>query len=223
MGAVIKVRTISSVTETTIQMVNNTFARLVSIGTSWNTIRLGLRMHMADTGADLTGTPTFAMGFCAGTASQFGDATTTHFVGLKTNAATWNRSANFYNNATAVPTKRVGSTTTTGTSLLNLVIPNGLGTGQGRYIFFVDLIKGSPNYTIKLFCDQTGTSGDQSAATFLAKMELVTPSLSGYTYSSGQTIAVNESTNGTLDCVNVSWDRTTPVIEICDMAVAILA
>ena len=38
-----------------------------------------------------------------------------------------------------------------------------------------------------------------------------------------RTLAVSEATDGYLDMVNLSWDRSSPKIEICDLAIVRLS
>lgn len=225
MSSVIKERTISAATEKAIQSQNATFARLVSIGTSWTKVRVGMRLHMESTGANLVSTPRLAVGFCSGTANQFGDATTGHFVGVVSNSATWSFQAGpYYNTLGLAPGKRVGSTlTNSGGFASNFSINAGAAANTAdRSLLFVDLTKGSPNFTINCFC-QNSPGQDVTVANFLAQMTLVTPAFAGHDYPAGITIAVDEGTDGTLDAINVAWDRSTPFMEFCDIAVAILA
>ncbi len=226
MASIIKVRTISAATETAIQLSNSQFARTLNFGTSWTTIRFGMRLHMDNTGVAISGTPRFACGFCSGTTNIFGDATTANFVGIISTGASWLFQTTFYNSTLFAPCTRVGSTLTTGTGFAGASDTIGgcrAGTNVAdRGMFFVDLIKGSPNFTVRMFA-LANTQNDSSAATFLNTMEQTTPSASGYTYEAGQTVAVNEGANGILDSINVSWNQTTPVVEICDIAVARIA
>jgi hypothetical protein len=223
MASVIKQRTISAVTENAIQMVNSQFARTLNFGTSWTTMRVGVRMHMSNTGGGLTAAK-FAIGFCSGTSNLFGDATTTHFVGAYT-TGTWAFQTTFYNATSFAAAKRVGSTLTTGAVLFaNGAFPCGAASSTAdRAAIFVDITKGSPNYSINLFVANNAVPADMSVASFLSTMEVASPVLGTYTYTSAQTVAVNEGTDGTLDSINISWDHSTPFIEICDVAVARIA
>jgi hypothetical protein len=178
---------------------------------------------MDNSGGALTVAKLF-LGLCSGTSNQFGDSTTTHAVGIVTTGS-WQFQTTFYNATSPAPAKRVGTTTTTGTVLAaNAAIGcTAAATTADRGMWFVDIIKGSPNYSFQLFAPSNAVAGDQSAATFLTNMEATTPSIVGYSFSAAQTLAVNEGTDGTLDSINISWDHTTPVIEICDIAVARIA
>lgn len=210
-------------------LANSHFARSISFAAGWTTLRVGLRLHMRNIGTDITGTPRFAFGLCSGTSNIFGDASVTHFVGALSSAASWTYGTGtpnyYYDPSQMVPAKKVGSTLTTGATFGQSVFAASAAVGgsERRAMMFVDITTGSPNYTLKLWASGTATIPDQSNATFLAQMENNPPSLANYTYSAGKTIAVNEGTDGTLNAINVSWDRTTPVIEICDIAVARIA
>lgn len=223
MAAIIKVRTISAATETAIQLPNGTFARPINIGTGWNTIRVGIRVHMDNTGAAL-GSGNFFIGLCSGNTNQFGDATTTHAVGCLTTSS-FQFQTTFYNATGFAPAKRVGSTLTTGTVLAaNAAIPcKAASNTADRAMISIDIIKGSPNYSFQLFAPNNTVPADMSAASFLTLMEATTPASTSYVFSSAQTLAVNQATDGTLDNINISWDHSSPWIEICDIAVARIA
>lgn len=226
MASVIKVRTISSQQEVAIQVANSCFARKLSIPAGWQTVRVGLRLHMDNTGAGLS-TPQFGFGLCSGSVNIFGDASVGHFLGA-VSSGPWSFQTTFYNNTSFQPAKKVGSTLTAGTTFTqNAAVQSGAASNTAdRALLFVDITKQFPTpslYTLNLFYLANTSGVDVSAATFLQVMEEVTPSLASHGYSSGQTIAVDESVDGTFDSINVSWNRTTPFIEICDIAFARLA
>lgn len=219
--SVILERTISAVIDKRIVLSNSQFARPLPFGTTWNELRIGIRVHMRDTGANLASTPRFWLGACSGSTNLIGDASTDNFVGMVSNTTSWVRTATEYQAVAYHAAKRVGTTTTIGSS-----IGGGTDIGNGaalntadRVIMVVQILKGSPNYSVRNFTWTTGAVADQSLITFLAQMELVTPALTGHTFQAYQTIAADE-TGGSFDHLNISWDRTTPEIEICDLAVA---
>ena len=53
-------RTISGIDDVRAALNNSTMRRLLSIGTDWTKVRVGIRFSVADTGADLGSTPFFA-------------------------------------------------------------------------------------------------------------------------------------------------------------------
>lgn len=217
-------RTISAVVDKRIVVSNGTWVRPIPFAT-WSQLRFGIRFHMRDSGANLTGTPRFVMGVCSGSTNIYGDASTDNFAGIRTNSATWTRSAADYSVAVNafVPTKKVGSTITDGTILnTTMRFTNGAAAATAdRGVIFVDVNKGSPNYTFDIF--RAGTSvADISQMTFLEQMEVGAPSITNYSTVTTAAFAVDE-TGGSFDHLSFFWDRTTPEIEICDIAVARLA
>jgi len=249
-GSSIKQRTISAATQNAIQMFNATWARSVNLPGGWNRVRVGMRFHMTDAG-NLTGQPTFAIGLCSGTANQYGDATTTHFVGMVIEvnpAATWSSGTTTYNLGTTgscwFPRVRIGTSNTTGTALIGstgycFAINKRAATSTAdRQLHFVDIIKGSPNYTFHApfsiwdtaaGCSDPVFCGDVSAFNFLNYMGQNDPaptesaSYHANPGTSGPTLAVDEGANGVLNAVNLYWNRVDAAVEVCDVAVAILA
>jgi hypothetical protein len=199
---------------------NGTCARKVTIPGGWSKVRVGVRLQIDGTGANIT-TPTFALGLCSGTTNIFGDATVTHFVGFA-DILTWTVSSGWYP-ISVKPSKKVGSTLTQGTALGSPVIWGNLGTDPARHsLWFVDITKGSPNYTINGFFRTALSVSDPTASDFLTQMALVTPSLSNHAVGTDQTIAVNEGTDGTLDSINLFWSGI-PNIEVSDFGFSVLA
>src|SRR5262245_60599596 len=128
MASVIKARTFSSIVDNRIRLLNSNFARLWSsaLGTSWTTIRIACRISMEDTGSGLSSTPQFIFGICSGTSNIYMDASTTHFLGIRSTEANWQRDSTTpggYNMAQSVsnPTvsKKIGTTVTDSTSGFN--------------------------------------------------------------------------------------------------------
>lgn len=220
-------RTISAVGDKRIVVANGTFVRPIPFGTTWSQLRFGIRFHMRDSGANLAGTPRFVMGVCSGSSAIYGDASTTNFAGIRTNNANWTRSATAYDVTTNAfaPTKKVAAVITDGTVLnTSMKFTNGATAATAdRQVFFVDVNKGSPNYTFDIFRLTTGSAiADISRTLFLEQMEIAAPAITGHATGTTAAFALDESA-GTFDHLSFFWDRTTPEIEICDIAVARLA
>jgi hypothetical protein len=229
MASSILLRSYSSVDDKRIVLSNSQFARLHGVPSSWNTLRIALRASATDSGADLTGTPEFAFGLCAGTTNIYKDVTTDHFVGIRTSLATWTRGPlngvlNYHTAAAAwQPFKRVGSTITTGTNIsgFGANFTTDVATAAHRYLMFLDILKGAPNYTFTMFIlSGANFAVDASVTDFLSQAPLASPVFTGHSTSSSTTLAVNESTNGTLNAVNLYWNHTDSNIEISDLAVS---
>jgi hypothetical protein len=203
--------------ELVVQMSNAPFAReplSTFFAGPWTSVRIALYIRINDSGAEMSDPTNLAVGLCAGSTNIMGDATTTHFCGTMTYA-------NFFRSTGPVryagngavsyrPTKKVGVTVTSGTNfgtapILHTTAPT---------MWFVDITKGSPNYTVRpFFCN--GTSAPTvTEANFLAQAISTPPSFTGHTYPSGQTIAVDEATDGTFDHACVWWNKANPTFEI---------
>lgn len=199
-------------------------ASLVSTG--WTKIRIGVRLSFQD-GASITSTPRFAFGVCSGTTNPYdnGGGTTTNFIGVISDVATWNKTSNLYQLASASTDlracTRVGTSLTLGTGL------KGATQGQftvlnatKRQLYFLDVEKGSPNYALQLFYPSSeSTCVDQSRVNFQSQMVLPTPVVTGHTFGSSTPIAANESA-GVFNAINISWDRSSPLVYISDFAIA---
>lgn len=225
MAAIIKQRTISAVVSKAIQLSNAQFGRLITLPVGWSKVRVGVRLHMTDSGANLTGTPRFAIGLGSGVSAMVGDAVTTNWIGLINNNASWTRSAQTYQSEQWCVAKKVGATLTTGTTVIAAAAyyPNQAATSTAdRALRFVDITKGSPNYTLTGFYKNDPTVADVSAATFLSQMILASPAVTFHQTGTNQVIAFSEVA-GTLDAVQIWWDHADALFEICDLAVAVLA
>lgn len=209
-----------------IQLSNSQFARVISIGSTWNKIRIATRITATDLGSGPVGTPRLAFGICSGTSNIYGDATVTNWCGLLTSAATWNRQTfpflSYTQAASGLVAKKVGSTLTTGAILVNPMIP--IVGANKRAFLILDITKGSPNYTFQGFAWDGGTNiPDVSLSHFLASIEGSNlPVDAGYNTSAATAFAVDESA-GVFNAVNVHWDKTSFQIELSDIAVVRLA
>jgi len=238
MATVIVARTIGGATETAAQLNNSCFARQVALPASWAHIRVGIRYHFgAVPSLNLYG-GIFALGFCSGTTNLYGDASTTHFAGMQIggSAALWT----FYNvsppyqyqtaSANNVFVVKVATVVTASTTFLsaasNYVAAGAQQASADRCMLFLDLVKGSPNYTFTVpFYLGTGVPQDATSDQFLGYMQQLTPAPTGYTTSTNALpMAVSEATNGYFNAASVYWNQTGNwVLEVCDFAVAVLA
>jgi len=227
MASTILLRNIGGVDDKRIVLSNSNFARPFSVASGWTQLRIAMRLIMRNTGANLTSTPRFFAGLCSGSTNLPLDATTTHFVGIRFTSATWTYQVGppvRYASLTANVAKKVNTTWTEGNQIF--ITTNHMmadATTTNRQFLFVDITKGSPNFTVTTFHRNNVTAGDLTVAEFLLAAPLAPPTVVNHTAGTGQTTAVNEGTDGTLDHVCVGWDRSTPEIEICDLAVVKLA
>lgn len=223
MASVILTRTVSAAQDNRIVLSNSRFVRELPIGTTWNKLRIAFRWDIRSTGVNVVGTPRFAVGLCSGSTNVMGDATTTHYIGMRSGAATWTFAAGRYAFGANCwfPIKKVGTTVTQGTShtATNTSAGNGAAAATAdRTVFFVDITKGSPNYTFNVFNSTEPNVADVSETVFLAQAEIEAAVLANHAFRTAQTVAVDEGTDGALDHINFHWNRTLPELEISDIA-----
>lgn len=220
-------RTISSVVDQRIVLANSNFARPHGVST-WTKLRVAVRLSITDSGANITSNPRLAIGLCSGSTNIFLDATTTHWVGCLMDGATWTRGAGppiqyAMPSSGWVPAKRVGSTTSKGTTHHAGADFLHDATAAFRSLWCVDITKGSPNFTYNLYMRNSAGTSDVTLANFLANVELASPNVNAQHFqATQQTLAVDEA-DGTLDHVNIAWDRSDPKIEISDLAIVRLS
>lgn len=228
MGSIILLRTIGGVDDKRVVLQNSNWARPFTIDSGWTKLRIAFRVSITDSGASVGSTPRFAIGLCSGSTNIFMDATTTHFVGVVSDAGTWSRrtSPTGYGTGTGQikPATRIGTTLTLGSGFSSSCFEFVDAALANRTALFVDITKGSPNYTFQVFSRTNATSGgDVDKATFDAQAETAVPTITNHTLFGSGTLAVNEGTNGTLNHVCAAWDRSTPQIELSDDRIVKLA
>lgn len=211
-----------------VSLSNASFARPFDIGT-WSVIRVGMMARM-DFASSLTGlTPNLPLGLCSGSTNQVFDATTTNFIGVRSNSASWNLSAGSPDIIWVVTSgwlrsKRVGSTWTDGAGTTSGA-PCFMRTSEADgacEMYMVEITKGSPNYSISIFCPTAANTG-VTRDNFLAQLVAVTPALGSHTwYTSTPTLAFDQAA-GALDHVQVGWSRSEATLEITDLALVKMA
>lgn len=244
-------RTISSVVDKRLVLGNSQAARLFTITTAWTKIRIGIRVGLDAQGStsNLTGTPRFAFGLChldataipssvAGS-NLYADVSCDHFFGMRSTQATWTYQANagdpYLGNMTGAVTRRLLTTDTDSATMFTSI---GMTTEPDarRNAYFLDILKGSPNYTVWAGYPNnvSAHSADVTEGMFLQMMEaaafstgsVLTAILSGMTNTTGAgtTLACDEGTVAReLNGIGVFWDRTSHLLEISDVAMAVIA
>lgn len=197
------------------------FARkpITGIFSSWTTLRVALFLKINDTGATIVA-PRLAFGLCSGTSAIPGDASVTHFCGMKTNGSNWSRltAAVRYNYSNfALPTKTVATTDTVGTSFSNTSVLHTTALSM----LFVDITKGSPNYSLKLFhfTNASGTAPVCTLSDFNTQSVSTTPAFTGHAFTAAQTVAVDETADGAFDAACFWWNQVSPTIQIASWRV----
>lgn len=210
-----------------LQLSNGEAIRKMLILNDWTKLRIGI-LSACHTAANVVSTPRFAFGVCAGN-QGYGSLVDagTNLIGART-AATLTYTADIagtfhYVVANHLPFKRVSGTFTDGTSLGNFYSASTTGGFTGRIGHFLEITKGSPNYTLQAASIQnTADINDLTDAQFVQMMEAAALEdfnsiVSFYDAATAQTLAMSEA-GGDLDSIFLFWNRTTPEISIDTVA-----
>jgi len=221
MAATIVSRTISSVIDQKIVLDgtsgNKQIGRTMTIGSNWNQLRVVARLSCDPTGNTGDFVPDFTFGVCSGTTNMYGSATTTNWLGglFRAGIAWTFFGGNLWVQSGGAPlnlSKRVGTTTTTLSLGLSSMYCSGSPTTWRSYVS-LDIVKGSPNYTVTLMGYQTLAANDTTTATLYSL--LLEPSAP---VGNVATVAFDE-TAGALDTINFYWGTTTRKLEISEVIV----
>ncbi len=209
-----------------LSLANEEYVRKMSIGSNWNMLRIGVQCSwVTDCTVSLSGAA-FVIGVCSGVTNTYSQGTTTNFVGanLCGQTATGNITANFnppwyLTVSGACFLRRVASSTTvTGGTTFGTIF-NGTALTK-RSIYYLDITKGSPNYTMKLWGTQDGVSFGSTEGTtagFLGAISVATPAPAGSSalISIASSAVACDETAGGFDSVSIFWNKTTYAVDIC--------
>ncbi len=223
-----------------LQVNREEWVRTLAIGSAWTHIRIGLLWQVTGTGS-IAASNGFAMGMCSGTAHPFADpVTTTNFVGIyANNGLTFISNGldsyfQFSNTMLFVATKVATTLNTNATNAADSVacfVPNTATTNR-RGIIYVDITKGSPNYTIGMTMPTANNSAqniDFTVNNLLVGMNesfgsILSAEFPGV-FSTGNTpltMAADEGP-GAFDTVNIYSNFLNNPMEIQEVAVQKLA
>lgn len=220
-------RTISSVVDQRLVLSNGQAKRTFSYLTSWNVIRIGMLISFDGTSAaNLTGTPLMLLAIMKDTANGFGNPSADHVVGARTIATQFTYNAGsgnpYFSSANPLQlVKKIGSTVTAGTGFGSGAFFTANQTAK-RNALILEITKGSPNFTISAIYPTSATIAqfdvtpsvfeDMMNASSMANAAAV-PS-TAYSAQGGVTIAIDETTNGFFNGINLFWDKTANPLEI---------
>lgn len=209
-----------------LSLANEEFVRKMSIGSNWTMLRIGVQCSWVTDCQTSLSSAAFVIGVCSGVTNTYTQATTTNFVGANlcgqstTGSITANFNPPWYLTVSgACFLRRVGtSTTVTGGASFGTIF-NGTALTK-RSIYYLDITKGSPNYTLKLWGTVDGASfGAQEGTTagFTGAISAATPAPAGssaLTSITSSAVACDE-TAGAFDSVSIFWNKTTYAVQIC--------
>lgn len=223
-----------------LQMGNEEWVRTLAIGSTWNHIRIGILYQIVGTATISTGSG-FAVGMCSGHTNPFNNAATTNFVGIEciTSLGFQANSGNPYYQFASTnifACKKVVSTITTAATNLadstDMGVPTAVGSTLRRGLLYVDITKGSPNYTIGIMAAQSmgSTSVGSHDFTVAELLSGLTPTfgsmtIGGFLFSVGngaQALACDETAGG-FDTVDVYSNEANNAMNLYEVAVQKLA
>lgn len=222
-----------------VSLANEELVRTLAMGTDWTKLHIGVLLAVTPDGTNNLASAALMLGLCSGTTQPYGAASTTNFVGAAFHASTPGATsgtlsyvANSGNPVFSVtgtwPLTRVGTALGSATgSATGLMLTANTGATQRRSPLYLDITKGSPNYTVGRWTPATSQgqflSGDCTPGELLNVLENTTPTWLGISLSStSSTLAASEAT-GAFDSVDLFWNKAGFPLEIYALAVARLA
>lgn len=222
---------------------NGQWAAKLAIGSSWNSIRIGVRWAVTDSGVSTGSGSKIYVGMMSNPATGLTNGplttSTSHFVGLMNSGVnTRSASPNRYSISNFRFTKRINSTETLhGGGLGNMFV--NCTPASYRNAFVVDIIKGSPNFSLGVCSCGSGTGAvNIDISETLLKDSMVLPAFSdvdesletagggttGYNATSGASVmAVDEATDGVLNSIVLAWNQTSIDFEFSEVFFAIMS
>lgn len=235
--ASIGTRTFAAGNKKYLSLAGEEYKRTISIGNNWTKIRIGILAAQNPNGtSDTASGSRLITAVCSGTAFGFGGGSSTVNCcginhtgrGFGTNPWVLHYNANsgnpyFDGNGGVGPFKKVGATLTdfTGGSSVRNVIPTTTGSTQRKWPLYVQIEKGSPNYSFyQMTIPNTALSSDFTVSDFEAGLQAPTTTIvtGGFTFvtEGAFTGAVSESA-GNFDTVEI-YTNIVQAIEIYEFA-----
>lgn len=219
-------------------LANEEYVRPLGIGSNWTKLRIGLLLAQTPNGVSNFTTAKFFVGLCSGTASPYGAASTTNCIGFNIAASTeaagtWTYVANagnpYFNvgGGTSNFFKRVAVTVTSGAASQIGFVATNTGTLQRKSPVYIDIVKGSPNWTGYGYqISAANMALDWTFANLLEGMESIqgaagtTPVIGSLVFSGGSAAAVAfTEVAGAIDTLDLLWNNATFTNEIYGIAV----
>lgn len=220
-------KTISSVEDAKWSITNGHWSGV--IGTSWSRVRIAMLFSLVDIGSAPT-SPNLAFGLIASpTASNSVlHTTTSHFLGVRcTSALTRTAGPPPYLTGTLFRIKKVGSTVSESASISTIRFSY---SDVIRNIWMLEFTRGSPNFTQRISVGTTALTAqtDMTPAILREALEdeLVADSaIQNLFYGSppSASMAVDETTDGSLNAVHIAWNKATPAMEVSAVGYSVFA
>lgn len=232
-------RLFNGVADKYVSLANEELVRTLQIGSDWTKLRIGVLLAVTPDGTNNLASAALVLGLCSGTAHPYGAASTTNFIGAAFHASTpgatsgtltytANSGNPLFSATGTAPLTRVGTAlgSATGSSTALLLTAN-TGTTQRRSPLYLDITKGSPNYTVGRWSPATSQgqfqNGDCTPGEMLSVLENTAPTWLGLSLTSSSTTIAASEAAGAFDSVDLFWNKAGFPLEVYALAVARLA
>jgi hypothetical protein len=234
--ATIGSRTFNLIEDRHLTLAGEEYLRPLGIGSNWTKLRLGLLVALTPNGTSNLPDCSLMLGVCSAATpfsgtQGYGAAVTGNYLGADFTNRTGSDltygagSGNpYYYTVNKAARRRYGVTETTASlgGSYSLCCATNTGTLQRRTPLYVDITKGSPNYTLRpFFCSSAHAVLDFTAAHLLDGLEQ-----SGVPVINGQTLQAESVTNiacdetaGVFDTLSLFWNRAAYPLEVYALAV----
>lgn len=211
-----------------ISMANGQMVRSLSMGSSWDKIRIGFRYRI-NTEYDIPGSPEFSIGLCSGTTNTFGSTTCDNFIGIMNTDTTMVLHAS----GDYVQSININAITKVGTTITDA---GGLGTSldvpctETLSVMYIDFerINATTINVGAAYVVETGEVGVHvGLSDFLRGLEVESRTgiyqvIDGFVVdtldSFDQDVTVDEVANGNFDSINIHWPIAYAQLEIATIA-----
>jgi hypothetical protein len=228
--SVIASRAFNLIDDQYLTLANEEYVRTLAIGTNWTKLRIGMLLALATDGTNNLQGTNLVWGLSSGKTNPFGAVTTTNFLGMKfgydANSDVLTYVANsgnpYFWSGQGLITK-VGSTKTiwNGNGLEYHRIATNTGSLQRRCVLYMQITKGSPNFTVAFWNQTTtGVAKDFTPAHLLEGLEQPSSiTVNGETLGGGGAGAVTfNETAGALDTFDLFWNKASFPLELYALA-----
>lgn len=228
MSAIIISRTISAIVDQRLRLANDQCARLFGIGTTWNSIRIGMRLSIDTQGLDSTiPSINYHTGLCSGTTSGIGSAVPLNFIGNHLNSSLtpaslgYSGGDNTYGVTFVYAYKNVNGVETLGNQITSGGCYYTAAVTTKRWCYVMEFVKGSPNWTVQDVHISNSAAADQSLGTLMLAMEAATMAgvqalIPGSALGNAAVMAFDEVA-GPINAVNVGWSMASRPLEISEV------
>jgi len=217
-------------TEKRLVLSNSQWAATLSVGSTWNKIRVGCRSGLGTTGGNMSGTPQFHLGFCSDPVSGFTNgplsgANCKHFIGTISTDTLWSLvsgTPDHYTNGSGQQAGKnvLGTVTNLGGSSTTL---HSADSTAARRIYMVELERQVTNWDVRV--STNSLTVDHTENDLIAAMEesdFATSCIAaGGLTARVTTHAVDEVTDGSLNAICVGWSTAQTEAHISEMMFAI--